>query len=449
MITDMLRRHAELEKASFHMPGHKNGAGFSGAPFPADLFAFDTTELPGTDALIAPEGAILEAEKHAATLYGAKHSFFLVGGSTVGILAMIYGAFRPGDVVIVDKNCHQSVLNGAALSGICPIYITPESSALADVPGTVSAESIEKVLQNHKNIKGAIITTPNYYGAAADVKKIAALLHKHQALLLVDEAHGAHFPFAPQFPASAVSQGADMSVVSLHKTLPAPNQTALLNVGNGVSVAQMRDAVRVFQTSSPSYPLLAAMEYALLFAEEKGQRETERMLSLLQPLGRPTLHDAFKLLPTWADKGITGYFAEQNLRERFGIYAEMCTTHRVLCMASWCNTDEDIQLLNEALTYIDNLPVQGKPLCVTPNTCGTITVPQMAPGELRSHTPTIVPLAESKGRICAKTVAAFPPCIPILLPGEAISEEKIAELFNLKKNKATITGMEADKIFVI
>lgn len=449
MITDMLKKHAENEKASFHMPGHKNGVGFLGAPFSADLFAMDTTELPGTDALIAPEGAILEAEQYAAGLYGAKHSFFLVGGATVGILSMIYSAFRPNDRVIIDRNCHQSVLNGAILAGVNPIYVTPEISPLPDIPGTVSAQSIEKILKQHSDIKGAILTSPNYFGATADIKSIAALLHEHQALLLVDEAHGAHFPFSPAFPESSIRLGADMSVVSLHKTLPAPNQTALLNINNTCSLSEVRDVIRMFQTSSPSYPLLAAMEYGLSYAEKKGKVETARILSLLNSLGCPTLNDPFKLMPTWAEKGNTGYQAEKILRERFGIYVEMCTSHRVLCMVSWCNTDADIQLLQKALGYLNALPSQGEALTVPDQKGGGFSLPQISPAELRKFAPAQLPLDRSSGKICAKTVAAFPPCIPILLPGEVITDEKIAYLKELKKNKSTITGMVDDNITIL
>ncbi|MBQ9914739.1 MAG: aminotransferase class I/II-fold pyridoxal phosphate-dependent enzyme, partial [Clostridia bacterium] len=207
MITDMLQKHLKNEKASFHMPGHKSGRGFLGTPFSSGLFALDTTELSDTDALIAPSGAILEAEQRAAAYYGAKHSFYLVNGATGGNLAMIYAAFSPGDTVLLDRNCHSSVLNAATLSGIKPIYLTPEMSPLPDLPGTVTPEGVTEALRQYPQIRGAVITSPNYYGKSADIQKIAETLHDHGALLLVDEAHGAHFPFAKEFPLSAMAQG--------------------------------------------------------------------------------------------------------------------------------------------------------------------------------------------------------------------------------------------------
>ncbi len=449
MITDMLKIHSEKEKASFHMPGHKNGVGFLGAPFDGSVFSMDTTELPGTDALIEPEDAILEAEQYAARLYGATHSFFLVNGSTGGILAMIYGAFNPGDRVIVDKNCHQSVLNGIILSGLFPVYVTPECSTLSDVPGTVSPNAIARILAEYPDIKGAVITGPNYYGATADIKNIANLLHQHSALLLVDEAHGAHFPFSNMLPESAVAQGADMSVTSLHKTLPAPNQTALLNIGKHVSIQKVRAAVRMFQTSSPSYVLLAAMEYALHFAEEKGEEETKRLVARLASLGCPTLDDPLKLMPTWADKGISGYDAEEILRTKFGVYIEMCNAHRILCMSSWCNSEADIQRLAEGINYLNAMPTQGKPLKVAPLKGGVISIPELTPAETLRLTQTLVPLKEAENKICASAVSAFPPCVPILLPGERITTEKINYLFELQNNHATITGLVDDSVLVL
>ncbi len=431
------------------MPGHKNGAGFQGTPLDSMLFSFDTTELNGTDALIQPTGAILEAEKRAAMLYGAKHSFYLVGGSTVGILAMLYAAFRPGDRVIVDRNCHQSVLNGAALAGIHPVYVTPEESVLTGVPGTVSPEAIRNLLQKHSGIRGAVITSPNYYGAAADIQNISALLHENNAVLLVDEAHGAHFPFADAFPGSAMMQGADMSVTSLHKTLAAPNQTALLHIGSRFEIEAVRIAVRMFQTSSPSYVLLAAMEQALELAAKHGQGKTKHLLPMLKALDCPSLDDPFKLLPSWSEKGITGYQAEEIFRKQFGIYAELADSHRVLLMASWYNSQDDFHLLGKALDYVNSLPPQNSPLPPVPTRGSFDSLPALTPGEVRRCGQRRIPLTAAAGGICAQTVAAFPPCIPILLPGEVITLERIDEIMRHRENGATMMGIDENTVAVV
>ncbi len=449
MITDMLNQHLQKEKASFHMPGHKNGAGMVGTPFEHGVFQYDTTELPGTDALIAPEGAILEAEQFAAACYGAKHSFFLVNGSTGGILTMIYAAFRTGDNVIVDRNCHQAVLNGLILSGAHPIFLTPEESRLEGIPGTLSPESVLKALEIYPDCKGAIITSPNYYGACADIKKIADILHQHHALLLVDEAHGAHFPFSKNFPKSAVSQGADISVTSLHKSLSAPNQCALLHIGHNMSVESIRNCVRMFQTSSPSYILLATMEEALHFAKNFGEEKTEQLLELRRSLAVPSLDDPCKLLPGWYHKGVSGNEAERILREKFGLYAELSDQCRVLLMTSWFNSQKDFQLLQSALAYLDALPARDEPISFSKIEQPSFSRPILSPAEVRNCKTHFVPLTYAKGLICGRAVSAFPPCIPILLPGERITESQINALETLIKEKATITGLSGNQLSVV
>ncbi len=449
MIFDMLKKHLEKEKASFHMPGHKNGVGMAGTPLEHNVFSFDTTELPGTDALIAPESAILEAEQFAAGLYGAKHSFFLVNGSTGGILSMIFAAFHPGDIVIVDRNCHQAVLNGLILSGAQPVFVAPKPTELEGVPGVLTPEAVKLALNKYPDCKGAIITSPNYYGAAADIQKIAEILHTHHAVLLVDEAHGAHFPFSDRFPRSAMQQGADMSVTSLHKTLSAPNQSALLHIGERCSVDEVRAAVRMFQTSSPSYVLLAAMEASLHFAAKRGKEQTELLLDRLRPLHAPSLADPCKLLPGWFSKGISGNQAEKTLREKFGIYAELSNEYRILLMSSWFNSVEDCNRLRDALAYLDTLPAQGAPISFSTVTAPSISAPSLSPADVHHHPRTLLPLENTVGHICSYAVSAFPPCIPILMPGERISVEQIQSLKKLIDENATITGLINGQIFVV
>ncbi len=440
MILDMLKEHNKRETASFHMPGHKNGNGFLGTAIESPLFAFDTTELCDTDALIQPSGAILEAEKKAAALYGARHSFYLVNGSTGGVLAMLYAAFSAGDTVLVDRNCHQSVLHGFMLLGVHPVYIMPRASRLPGLPGVVAAEDVRSALDEYPEAKGLVITSPTYYGEVADLCAISKILHDHGALLLVDEAHGAHFPFSKAFPKTAMEQGADLSVTSLHKTMPAPNQTALLHMSGTFETDTVRKAVNIFQTSSPSYLLLAAMEQALCFGAEQGAAKTEEILASLSQIDCPRLDDPFKLLPTFCYEDFSPHDAERVFREKFGIYAEMTTPCGLLLMASWCNTKEDIHLLQKAMAYCNGLS-KGEEVAPVPYSPRRTWSKSLMPlSELKKAPTEEVPFEEAKGRICAAPVSAFPPCIPILLPGEQIEAEEMEQLLWLKKQGATITG---------
>ncbi|MBR5235872.1 MAG: aminotransferase class I/II-fold pyridoxal phosphate-dependent enzyme [Clostridia bacterium] len=440
MILDMLKEHKKREAASFHMPGHKNGNGFLGTALESHLFSFDTTELCDTDALIQPSGAILEAEQRAASLYGARHSFYLVNGSTGGILAMLYAAFSAGDMVLVDRNCHQSVLHGCMLLGLQPVYITPRASRLPGLPGVLVAEDVQSALNEYPAAKGLIIASPTYYGEVADLCAISKVLHKHGALLLVDEAHGAHFPFSELFPKTAMEQGADLSVTSLHKTMSAPNQTALLHMSDTFEINGVRKAVNMFQTSSPSYLLLAAMEQALCFGAEQGAAKTEEILKSLSKIDCPRLDDPFKLLPNFNYEDLSSADADKIFREKFGIYAEMTTPCGLLLMVSWCNTQADLDLLQKALDYCNGAS-KGMELSPTPYAPQKMLNKSLVPlCDLKKISTEEVPFDAAKGRICASPVSAFPPCVPILLPGERIGTEEIEQLHQLKMQGATITG---------
>lgn len=442
-----LQAHSEREKASFHMPGHKNGAGFCGSALESALFSLDTTELCDTDALIEPTGSILAAEKRAAACYGAGHSFYLVGGSTCGILAMFYACFHPGDVVLIDRNCHRSVLSAAALCGIEPVYLAPGPSAVPGVPGVLAAAEVEAQLAAFPSAKGVFVTSPNYYGAAADLGGIARAAHSHGAVLLVDEAHGAHFPFSKAFPPSAMEQGADFSVTSLHKTLSAPNQSALLHMARGRDAEEVREAVRTFQTSSPSFILLAAMEQALLDAAENGAEKTEWVLSRLGDI--PYLDDPFKRLLLYQNKGYSGFEVDEILRTEFGIYAELCDLQLTLLMPAWANSEADFALLREAVSYLDGLPEKkgGANIPAVPLPGAVQAV--MSPFAVRQQETERVPMTKAAGRISAGAVSAFPPCIPILLPGEKITREQVESLLLLKAAGARLTGLRDGCLTVV
>ncbi len=448
MILEELLKRKPHERASFHMPGHKNGAGFVGTPLECELFSIDTTELCDTDALIAPEGMIKEAQEAAARAYGAAHSFYLVNGSTCGILSMFYAAFSAGDLVLVDRNCHQSVVHALMLCGARPVYMMPGESSIPDVPGVVSADMVKKLLEKYPAVRGVFLTSPNYYGMAAELSRIAELVHEHGALLLVDEAHGAHFPFSCHFPRSAMEQGADYSVTSLHKSLCSPNQTALLHIGKGIDPARVREAVRIFQTSSPSYIFMAAMEQAVHFGMVEGSRKTDEVLALAGGYGIVP-DDPFKRILNYTEKGYSGYEVEEILRTRFGIYAELYDVNLVLLMLSWANTKKDFDLLGEAIRYLDALPAKKREAGKEPAFSAGEEMPALSPQQVRESEQEYVPLARAEGRICATTVTAFPPCIPVLLPGEMIGKEQIEFLSAKIAKKDTITGLVDNEIKVL
>lgn len=446
-ILDSLICHQERERASFHMPGHKNGAAFAGTRFESSLLALDVTEVAGTDCLAHPEEAIFASQQKAARLYSAEKAFYLVNGATCGILSMFYALFREGDSVLIDRGCHRSAINALAICGINPIYIAPDLDPVRGIPKGFTADKIRAELRKHPEAKGVFITSPNYYGMVSELCEIARATHETGALLLVDEAHGAHFPFDERLPEGAVQQGADASVVSLHKSLPCPNQTALLLLREETYAEELQNAVNTFQTTSPSYVLLVYIEIALELARERGKDLTDTLLKRLAPFAKYQTDDPFKLLLSFTQNGLSGYDAEKILRKEYGIYAELCDQKNVLLMASWANPAEDFALLDKALQRLKS--ACGKSLA---DSASNISFPEgrpiLTPRAVRAAKKEWIPLQEASGRICARSVTAFPPCIPVILPGEQITPEQMESVHHLMEHQS-IDGISDQKICVV
>lgn len=453
-IFESLLRHGEKERASFHMPGHKNGAAFFGTRFENSLLALDVTELADTDALCHPREAIFRSQSYAAKLYGAANAFYLVNGSSCGILSMIYAYFREGDCVLVDRGAHRSVHNAFALSGAHPIYLAPQMEEKREIPCGITAEQVRAALEKYPKIRGIIITSPNYYGCVSEVEEIARAAHEKGISLLVDEAHGAHFPFDKRFPTNAIRLGADAAVVSLHKSLPCPNQTALLLLREEKKAKEVAEAVNIFQTTSPSYVLLSYMEAALEFAEAHGREKTDWLLEQTEAFANYRMPDPFKLLLSFEEYGLGGLEAEKVLREKYGIYAELAEEKNVLLMCSWGNRAEDFKLLAQAIAEICG---RGKRISTLAKTSAFPTQKRLfsegavalSPRELRTHARKQILLSEAAGKICAASVTLFPPCVPILLPGEMITKEQTELLSALRQSGRTVDGVSDGKIYVL
>ena len=265
-IFDKLKNYSDSDYYAFHMPGHKRNLDLMDGTSP---YRIDITEIDGFDDLHHAEGILKEAQERAAEVYHADETHFLVNGSTVGILSAILGTTEKGDSILVARNCHKSVYHAIYLNELDPVYLYPKFDTEQGLSTEIDAADVQKALEEHPKIRAVMIVSPTYDGVVSDIEKIAEIVHEAGCLLIVDEAHGAHFGFDPYFPESANMYGADLVINSLHKTLPALTQTALLHVnGDMVKRRKVKQYLDMLQTSSPSYILMASIDACIHLLEE-------------------------------------------------------------------------------------------------------------------------------------------------------------------------------------
>ena len=377
-LHDLLQTYSKQNKIPFHMPGHKQRA----LHCPDLPWHLDITEIAGFDDLHAPAGILRDAQARAARLWGSDGAYFLVNGSTAGILAGIYATVSHGDRVLLTRGHHRAIDHAVELLQLRPVYIDPPKLP-GGMFGSVPSEAVTRALAAHPNIRLAVITSPTYEGVLSDIGAISEILHRQNVPLLVDEAHGAHLGLGSHFPPSAVHMGADLVVQSLHKTLPSLTQTAILHrVGARVDHARLQHALDVFQTSSPSYLLLASIDNCVglmqarggeLLAAWRGRLDGfYREMAGLQRLklfdvdehGRqvaaPTkavyAHDPGKLTILTGGAGLTGAQLMEVLRMEHGIELEMPWPDYAVAMTGLCSTDEDFARLRDAFYAVDKAP---------------------------------------------------------------------------------------------
>ncbi len=437
---DILKETSEHGRAPYHMPGHKRSPAFDYLRGMAEL---DFTEIDGLDNLHSPEGIIRDTMDLAKELYGAKESFLLVNGSTGGILAAVYSCCAGGKPLIAVRNAHKSVYNAAVLCGSPVEYLLPrlsEDGLVLDVTPGEAARAIEAM----PDAAAMLITSPTYDGVISDVAGIAEVCHAHGIPLIVDAAHGAHLGFLNPNIASPVECGADLVIMSLHKTLPSLTQTGLLHVsGNLVKPETVMQALTIFETSSPSYLFMASIDGCLhemknpaLFEHWRkqlsrlytGARLWEREgVHLRHPWQRPEEVFAFdesKLILSC--DGYAGTKIAEILRENFGIEPEMTAHGYVLLMTGAGDTDEMTDRLCEAFRYFGKHPRPAieRAFCAFPYTI--VPESMMLLSNALEAESEAVPLEEACGEIAAEFVMPYPPGIPLLAPGEVITEERIA-----------------------
>ena len=423
-LYDALRAFAAQQPLRMHMPGHK------GAPLPipelAGFAALDFTELTPTGDLYAGGGPIEAAEALWAQIFHFFHSFFLTGGSTQGVHTALALACRPGDTVLLDRGCHRSAFHALALLDLRPVFLERPWLDGPGVTGPISPAEVARQLDAHPEIKTVCITSPTYYGMLSDIPALAAAAHAHGAALVVDAAHGAHLPFLGNDSLSA----ADLVVVSAHKTLPAPGQTALLFSSERFDPAQVRRTASLFGTSSPSYPLMAALDCCRAWLEEEGAAAYRRTAALTAELRRdyPSLTEADAPLdPTRFVLRAPDGFAAQAALEAGGIYPEMADRGHVVLILTCADGPAEFARLRAGL---DALPRGTCPFPPPPPLPEAVLTPRQALFSPREA----VPLEQAEGRVLAQQVAPYPPGVPVVAPGERLDKKTVAYLTRIGYN---------------
>lgn len=434
----MLQEYSQSNACPMHMPGHKRQA-VEGGVLPLEL---DITEINGFDNLHHAEGVLKQSMKQAAILYGADHSFYLVNGSSGGILAGICAAAKPQDKILLARGCHKSVYHGLELRQLHPVYLLPPLDPFFGIAQSISPYEVEQQLQQHPDTALVLITSPTYEGVISDVASIADICHKRNIPLMVDEAHGAHLGFCSEFGGGAVKAGADIVIQSLHKTLPSPTQTAIAHLnGDLVSEQEFCRQLAIFQTSSPSYLLMSGIESCINLLQQQKEslfeQYTQRLqhfsdkiapLQHLRVLGygqdKPEYHNGFfafdkgKLVLSTRATNLTGTQLKDRLREEYSIELEMAMGDYALAMTSVSDTDEMMQRLADALLQLDK-QLHTEPYQLLLEVC----LPPIAmPLYQARWMPTKeIPLSDAYNQICAENVWAYPPGVPLIAAGERIN----------------------------
>lgn len=444
----------------FHMPGHKRNA----LPFP-NPWTMDITEIDGFDNLHHADGILKELQQRAASIFGAKESFCLVNGSTCGLLTAISACIKPGGKLLMSRNCHKSVYHGVYLRNLKPVYVMPEITEFG-IMGSLSPDKVKTLLEEQPDIQAILVVSPTYDGVVSDIAQVADIAHAHNIPLIVDEAHGAHFPFHKDFPKSAISCGADIVVQSLHKTLPSFTQTALLHVcSDRIDTSGIRRFLGIYQSSSPSYLLMASIDQCLqilttegpqLFAAfRKNLQDFYKKCSALQYIqvfqAKKKDTSAFfdrddsKILISAEKIGLSGEALSDILLKNYQIQLEMSAGYYALALSSLMDTPEGFQRLFDALWQLEQRADIGKEKQTADivNSSKFYRIPRqrMSIAEAMEHPSDTIPLNIAIDKVSQEYLYLYPPGIPLIAPGEVIDKKLLEDICKIKEQGLHLEGL--------
>lgn len=461
-VMEALEKMKRMRIVPFDVPGHKRGRGnpelmdFLGEK----CLSVDVNSMKMLDNLCHPVSAIRDAEILAADAFGAAHAFFMVGGTTSAVQAMVMSACKRGDKLIMPRNVHRSAINALILCGAVPIYVNPQMDHELGISLGMELKDVEAAIRENPDAKAVLVNNPTYYGICSDIKSIVKLAHEHGMMVLADEAHGTHFYFNDKLPIGAMNAGADMAAISMHKSGGSLTQSSMLLIGPDVHEGYVHQIINLTQTTSGSYLLMSSLDISRRRLALYGQEIFDRVIDLVE-YARDEINtigdfyayskemingssiydfDITKLSIFTRPVGLAGIEVYDILRDEYDIQTEFGDIANILAYVSIGDRPKDMERLVAALSeikrnYRKNATGMLKAEYISPK---VISPPQEAfYGRKES-----LPIEETAGRVCSEFVMCYPPGIPILAPGELITPEILEYIRYAKKKGCTMTGPE-------
>lgn len=466
-VYEALQEFRRNRVVPFDVPGHKRGRG---NPELVSLLGkqcveLDVNSMKPLDNLCHPISVIKEAEELAAEAFGAAHAFLMVGGTTSAVQTMVLTACKSGEKIILPRNVHRSVINALVVNGATPIYVNPDTDSRLGIALGMKISQVERAIEENPEAKAILVNNPTYYGICSNLKKIVELAHEHGMMVLVDEAHGTHFYFGEDMPLTAMAAGADMSSVSMHKSGGSLTQSSFLLTGPGVSAGYVRQVINLTQTTSASYLLISSLDISRRNLALRGKelfREVMRIANYARTeinkiggyyaYGKELINgdsvfdfDPTKLTVYTLDIGLAGIEVYDLLRDEYDIQLELGDMGNVLAYISIGDRMREVERLVSALVDVKRRYCKDRTGLfdheyINPSVVMTPQEAFYAPKE------EMIPIRETNGRICTEFVMCYPPGIPILAPGERITQEIIEYILYAKEKGCQLTGPEDEKV---
>lgn len=461
-IYEALQKFKKARVVPFDVPGHKRGKGnVELTKFLGDsCMSVDVNSMKPLDNLCHPVSVIRQAEELAADAFGASHAFFMVGGTTSAVQSMILATCKAGDKLIMPRNVHRSAINAMILCGAVPVYVNPQVDQRLGIALGMSLTDVERAIKENPDAKAVMVNNPTYYGICSNIKAIVDLAHQHGMMVLADEAHGTHFYFDEQLPIAAMAAGADLAAISMHKSGGSLTQSSFLLVGKRVNADYVRQIINLTQTTSGSYLFLSSLDMSRknlalhgpeIFQKVRGlaeyAREEIQQIGDYYVYGQELINgdsiydfDVTKLSIHTLDIGLAGIEVYDLLRDEYDIQIEFGDIGNILAYISGGDRERDIERLVSALSEIRRKYKKESNGMLTHEYMNPRVI--MTPQTAFYYEKESIPIMESNGRICSEFVMCYPPGIPILAPGEMITDEVLEYIEYAKDKGCFMTGPE-------